>query len=60
MVLRADELQRPQPPFTRRQLRATYPAYPGVAVANGVVIGVPIDQGLAAFDRLFVYGGFVA
>ena len=42
----------PQPPLTRRQLCAVDAAYPDIALSDRVVVGAPIDQGLASLDSL--------
>jgi len=47
-------VQKPQPLLTRRQLCAVDAAYPDIAVRHGVIVGVPIDQGLASLDNLLL------
>jgi len=42
----------PQPPLTRRQLCPVDAANPDIALSDRVVVGAPIDQGLASLDSL--------
>jgi len=53
-VLSVRCVQKPHPLLTRRQLCAVDAAYPDIAVRHRVIVGAPIDQGLASLDNLLL------